>query len=34
MIISRNEDKLKAVADWIKEQYSQCKEVFIVLLNV
>jgi short-subunit dehydrogenase len=29
MIISRNEDKLKAVAKSIEEQYSVCKEVCI-----
>jgi 17beta-estradiol 17-dehydrogenase / very-long-chain 3-oxoacyl-CoA reductase len=33
MIISRTENKLKTVAQSIKEQYSQCKEVFIILLN-
>ncbi len=33
MIISRNEDKLKAVAKSIEEQYSVCKEVCINYSN-
>jgi 17beta-estradiol 17-dehydrogenase / very-long-chain 3-oxoacyl-CoA reductase len=34
MIISRNEDKLKAVAKSIKEQYNGCKEVRIITQNI